>query len=238
MCDCRASPSDAAAAQGPGPELHPALKPADHFALRRSASTARSSRSSSVSCSYTARPPSEESTDLPSLKMPAPGASPLWLSLAALRSRGCPGAGARRTGPRPGPRRRRRPRAGSRCARTALRAGCGRCPRSSAPRRRPGTRFFSRSAVARAAAMRSMISSVTAWMRGGHVHVALGRAVPPASRGGPPKSRSNCSAGHREALAVVEVVHVHAERAVGLEVDQLLAGSGPRTSARRRGPGP
>ena len=49
----------------------------------------------------------------------------------------------------------------------------------------------------------------------------------PARRGGPPNRRWNAPVGHRQALAVVEIVHVQPETAVGLEVDQVLRGSVP-----------
>ncbi len=83
-------------------------------------------------------------------------------------------------------------------------------------------------------AMRSMISSVTSWIEAA---MSISRCVSGDSgcRGGPPNSRSNFVRGHRQPLAVVEVRHVHAERAVLLQVDQLVAGSARRTSARRRG---
>ena len=70
-------------------------------------------------------------------------------------------------------------------------------------------------------AMRSMISSVTACIDAAR---SISRCVSGDSglRGGPPKSRWNFADGHRQPLAVVEVRHVHAERAVVLQVDQVL----------------
>ena len=81
--------------------------------------------------------------------------------------------GARPAAPRPARRRRRRPRAGSRCPRTAPRAAAGRWPRSSAPRRRPGRGTSRRSASCACRAMRRTISSVTTWIERGEVHLAL-----------------------------------------------------------------
>ena len=60
---------------------------------------------------------------------------------------------------------------------------------------------------------------------GGQVHVPLRRACDSGWRGGPPNRRVEPPAGHRQPLAVVEVVHVEPEAAVGLQVDQVLAGS-------------
>ena len=68
-------------------------------------------------------------------------------------------------------------------------------------------------ADARAGAMRSMISSVTAWIEAAR---SISRCV--SFRFGLPRRSAEQAmklrAGHRQALAVVEVAHVHAERAV------------------------
>ena len=110
-------------------------------------------------------------------------------------------------------------------SRTALRGGCGRWPRSSAPRRRPGTDSSRPSRAWTCRAIRSMISSVTTWIDAAR---SISRWVSGDSglRGGPPNSAVELRRGHRQPLAVVEVRHVHPERAVGLQVDQLARGSG------------
>ena len=55
------------------------------------------------------------------------------------------------------------------------------------------------------------------------IHVALFDHAPPGARGGPPKSWSKPLVGHRQPLAIVEILHVHPEAAVGPQVDQVLA---------------
>ena len=60
------------------------------------------------------------------------------------------------------------------------------------------------------ASSRSTISSVTAWTDGGEIHVALRQWLTPDVRGGPPNRSSNLRVRHREAGAVVEIVHVRA----------------------------
>ena len=106
-------------------------------------------------------------------------------------------------------------------ARTVPRGAAGRWRRSSAPRRRPAPgssapvrRYSSRP-------MRSTTSSVTAWMLAARsmcrcVRSDSGRA------GRPAEQRVEPGARHRQPLAVVEVVHVQPEAAVGLQVDQML----------------
>ena len=84
------------------------------------------------------------------------------------------------------------------------------------------TRFFMPGLLAaRARPMRSTTSSVTAWM-------LAARSMCRCSSGDsglprrPAEERVEPAAGHRQPLAVVEVVHVQPEAAVGLEVDQVL----------------
>ena len=162
---------------------------------------------------------------------------PCW-RVPARRGPGAgPGAGARRTGPPPAPRRRRRPPAGSRGRRTAPRGAAGRWPRSSGRRRRPGPGSSCPVCAWTWRPIRSTTSSVTAWM-------LAARSMCRCSRGDfgqprrPAEEPVEAAAGHRQPLAVVEVVHVQPEAAVGLEVDQVARGSAPRRPAGRRGPGP
>ena len=83
------------------------------------------------------------------------------------------------------------------------------------------TRFFMPVCRCTCRAVRSMTSSVTAWIEAAR---SISRCVEPALR--LPRRAAEepveLPRGHRQPLAVVEVAHVHAERAVFLQVDQVL----------------
>ena len=75
--------------------------------------------------------------------------------------------------------------------------------------------------------MRSTTSSVTRLDAGRQIHVPLlERRLRLARR--PAEQLVEPLVRHRQALAVVEVLHVQPEAAVGLEIDQVLVGSASR----------
>ena len=58
--------------------------------------------------------------------------------------------------------------------------------------------------------------------RSREIHLALRQLGSRAARAGPPNSRSNRSAGHRQAVRVGEVLHVHPQAAVVADLDQVI----------------
>ncbi len=73
--------------------------------------------------------------------------------------------------------------------------------------------------------------------RRGQIHFALGEQCLRAA-GRAAEELVEPLRRHRQALAVVEVRHVHAERAVVLQVDEFFENQIDVARARRRGPGP
>ncbi len=82
--------------------------------------------------------------------------------------------------------------------------------------------------------MRNMASSVTACKEAAK---SLSRCVSGDSgwRGGPREQLVKATRGHRQALTVVEVAHVHAQRTIFFQIDQNGRESSRDRAAGRRG---
>ena len=119
-------------------------------------------------------------------------------------------------------RRRHRPRpAGSRGSRTGPSRRMRPLPTQFRATPPASTRFFMPVCRWTCRAVRSMTSSVTAWIEAAR---SISRCVSRLSGlpRRPAEEPVELPRGHRQPLAVVEVAHVHAVRAVFLEVDQVL----------------
>ena len=132
----------------------------------------------------------------------------------------CPAADARQTRPPPAPRRRRQPPAESRDRRNLLRAATDRWPRSSVRLRQPERGASCRFAVDMPPDPQQDLFG-HCLDAGGQVHVPLlerglgrsGRTAEKAIKTAP------C---HRQALAILEILHVQPEAAIGLQIDQAF----------------
>ena len=219
-------------------ELHPALEPADDLLLRRARRRRSSISAASSISSNTRAAPSRRRARLSHAEGRAEIGTLHAVAVAGRLARLGRRAGDRHPVPRPAPRRHRRPPAGSRCSRRVLRAGPS--VGDAVERDAAGQAEVLQAGLG----LRSVRASRSINLLGDQLAPkrarSMSRCVSGTSggRGGPPNSLSNLLVGHRQARAIVEVALIEAERAVGLEVDEIVEDELARTWVRHRAQAP